>query len=116
MPDPNYDGIGPNVVPGLDEIEDIVLTTSHKNGLFDNSTVEKQFFKLAEEFGELGEALSHGNIDAIEDAIGDCTVVLTNLAHFVGLSHRECYRLCAGIYSRRVMDMVNGVLIKRTKE
>lgn len=45
-------------------------------GLVANSTTERQFLKLVEEYGELCQAEIRGDVDDARDAIGDCYVVV----------------------------------------
>lgn len=47
-----------------------------------------QFCKLVEEVGELGKAIVEENVMDSVDAIGDCVVVLTNLATLIGRANR----------------------------
>ena len=50
----------------------------HDRNLIEGATDEGQFKKLMSEFGELSDNLAKG--DCIKDDIGDCAVVLINIA------------------------------------
>lgn len=78
------------------------------------ATIKGQYDKLEEEFQELGEALSYGNIDEIVDAIGDMTVVLTLLCDLVNKEYPVdvdmpwCLRSAYNVISKRTGTMVDG--------
>ena len=72
----------------------------------------KQALKLGEEFGEVCEALAKDDQDLLEDAIGDCVVVLTNLAMQKGTSIERCAELAYSEIKDRRGRMVNGVFVK----
>ncbi|AAB09197.1 hypothetical protein [Haemophilus phage HP1] len=48
--------------------------------LVEDSTPQKQFIKLMEEFGELCSGVAKNKPDVIKDSIGDCFVVMVILA------------------------------------
>ena len=52
----------------------------------------KQVCKLLEEAGEVARAVNKGNLDDLEDGIGDCFVVLTILAMQNGLKIDDCVK------------------------
>lgn len=49
-------------------------------GIYEKGDVKTQYVKLQEEAGELAKAIMQDDYDEFVDAIGDCVVVLTNLA------------------------------------
>jgi NTP pyrophosphatase (non-canonical NTP hydrolase) len=71
-----------------------------------------QYSKLHEEMGELLVGLLAGNKDEIEDAIGDCCVVLTLLAELEGLRLEDCVASAYAEISSRKGQMINGVFVK----
>lgn len=77
-----------------------------KNG----TTPEKQFLKLAEEVGEIAGNLARGK--DIKDDIGDCVVVLNNLAQLTGTSLSECIEVAWNDIKDRKGKMVKGIFIK----
>ncbi len=58
-----------------------------------NGKAETQMLKLVEEAGEIAAALIRGNQHEIKDGIGDCLVVLTNLAKLCDTDINECWNL-----------------------
>ena len=56
----------------------------------ENGTLSGQFEKLQEEVSELDTALDENDRSFIEDAIGDCAVVLAGIAHMKGMSFEQC--------------------------
>lgn len=87
--------------------EDVGITGENGKG-----TAPRQYHKLLEEVGELGEALMLG--DAIEtiDAIGDCAVVLILLAQLKGLRFEECLQSAYDVIKGRSGTMVDGAFVK----
>lgn len=57
-----------------------IIDWANDRNIINGSTMKDQFVKLAEEFGELADAIAHNDSDLIEDAIGDMFVVLTIIA------------------------------------
>jgi NTP pyrophosphatase (non-canonical NTP hydrolase) len=51
-----------------------------EKGILEGGDMKTQALKLMEEAGELAKAILTSNTPEIVDAIGDCVVVLTNLA------------------------------------
>jgi NTP pyrophosphatase (non-canonical NTP hydrolase) len=76
------------------------------------SPVEKQFLKLLEEVGELSQALQKNNRGELIDAIGDCVIVLTNLAMIKGLSIENCINTAYEEIRNRKGKMIDGVFVK----
>lgn len=64
----------------MKEFNDIRSWASSR-GLYDQGDVKTQLVKLCEELGELSQAILKKNEEEFIDAIGDCVVVLTNLAY-----------------------------------
>src|ERR1022692_2585246 len=61
------------------EFRDIRLWARDR-GIYDSGDIKTQCIKLQEEVGELARAILTENLDEIGDGIGDCVIVLTNLA------------------------------------
>ena len=59
-------------------------------GIYENGDSKTQLIKLQEEVGELAKAILENDQTEIVDAIGDCTVVLTNLANLSGYKIEDC--------------------------
>lgn len=83
-----------------------------EKGIFEKSNSNKQYLKLQEESGELAKAILTDNKEEIEDAIGDCVVVLTNLAELCGLRIEDCVNSAYNVISKRKGTMVNGAFVK----
>lgn len=78
----------------------------------DTANPKDQALKLGEEFGEVCEALNKDDQDLLEDAIGDCVVVLTNLAMQKGTSIEHCTKRAYEEIKDRKGKMINGVFVK----
>jgi NTP pyrophosphatase (non-canonical NTP hydrolase) len=65
-----------------------------------------------EEAGELAKALLNRDKAEIVDAIGDITVVLTNLAELEGLKIEDCIDSAYNVISKRKGKMINGTFVK----
>ena len=63
---------------------------AQEKGIFEKGDVKTQYVKLQEEAGELAKAIMKSDKEEFIDAIGDCVVVLTNLAE-LGAKHFDTY-------------------------
>jgi uncharacterized protein YabN with tetrapyrrole methylase and pyrophosphatase domain len=97
----------------LHKIEQNVLQWSSDRGILKNSTANQQFLKLVSEMGELADNLAKGK--CVKDDIGDCMVVLTNIAYMTDTNLTECFQVAYDdIKDRRGYLNENGVFIKDT--
>lgn len=71
-----------------------------------------QYIKLQEEAGELAQAILKAKEDEFIDAIGDCVVVLTNLAAIKGLKIEDCINAAYDEIKNRKGKMVSGTFVK----
>jgi NTP pyrophosphatase (non-canonical NTP hydrolase) len=79
--------------------------------IFKNGRRETQYLKLAEEMGELASNIAKGR--DVRDDIGDCLVVLNNLAVMSGTTLEECLGISYySIRDRKGFLNGNGVFIK----
>jgi len=79
--------------------------------IFKNGRRETQYLKLAEEMGELASSIAKGR--DVRDDIGDCLVVLNNLAVMSGTTLEECLGISFySIRDRKGFLNGNGVFIK----
>jgi NTP pyrophosphatase (non-canonical NTP hydrolase) len=86
---------------------------SEERGILKNGTVQAQALKLVSEVGELTDNVAKGR--DIMDDIGDCMVVLNNLAVMSGTTLEECLRVAYGdIRDRRGYLNANGVFVKES--
>lgn len=70
---------------------------SYKRGLLQRGELKSQTLKLQEEAGETARAVLRNDRAAIEDGIGDCFIVLTNLAKIAERHFRDQCSTCRGI-------------------
>ena len=91
---------------------DSIRDWADKRGIYDSGDTKTQFVKLMEEIGELGKAILKDDKDEFVDAIGDCIVVLTNLAHLGGFNVEHCISSAYSEISNRTGAMVNGTFVK----
>lgn len=80
----------------------------------DKADPTKQTIKLGEEFGELCEGMSKGNIMKILDSIGDIFVVLTILSLQLGINLKDCVEVAYNEIKDRKGKLVNGVFVKES--
>lgn len=94
---------------------------ARERGIFDHGDVKTQFIKLQEEVGELAQAILKKDKEEFYDAIGDCVIVLTNLAHlakidsqFIGMTYdiEDCVNISYDEIKRRKGKMDNGTFKK----
>ena len=83
-----------------------------EKGIYNKGDIKTQYVKLQEEAGELAKAIINNNNEEIIDAIGDCVVVLTSIAHFNGITIEECINSAYDVISKRKGQMINGSFVK----
>jgi len=91
---------------------DLIREWADERGLYDNGDTKTQALKLVEEVGETCRAILKQDHDEVVDGIGDCVVVLTNLAELHGISIEECIEAAYIEISQRTGKMVNGTFKK----
>jgi NTP pyrophosphatase (non-canonical NTP hydrolase) len=74
------------------------------------------FMWLVEEFGELSRGLQKNQDFYIEDAIGDCAVVLCIIAAQCGMSFGKCLESAWDEIKDRRGQVVNGVFVKEVSK
>jgi len=62
---------------------------AEERGIYLKGDMKTQCLKLQEEVGELSKGILKNNPKEITDAIGDCVVVLTNLAELASIHFEE---------------------------
>jgi NTP pyrophosphatase (non-canonical NTP hydrolase) len=92
---------------------------AEEKGIFDKGDLKTQTLKLYEEAGELSKAVLNNDKEEIIDAIGDCIVVLTNVAelasyHFEDnfITVEKCINSAYDIIAKRKGQMINGTFVK----
>jgi NTP pyrophosphatase (non-canonical NTP hydrolase) len=83
-----------------------------ERGIYEKGDAKTQYLKLMEEAGELSQAILKKDKFEIEDAIGDCVVVLTNLAELCNLSIEGCIESAYTEIKNRKGKMDNGTFVK----
>ena len=91
---------------------DLIREWADQRGLYKNGDPKTQALKLTEEVGETCRAILKGDMPEIIDGIGDCVVVLTNLAHLCDTSIEECIEIAYNEIKGRSGKMVNGTFKK----
>ena len=71
-----------------------------------------QALKLVEEVGETCRAILKEDYNEVVDGIGDCVVVLTNLAELHGIQIEGCIEAAYNEIKNRKGKMVNGTYKK----
>jgi NTP pyrophosphatase (non-canonical NTP hydrolase) len=94
---------------------DIIREWAKTKGIYNKGDKKTQFIKLQEEVGELAVAiLKNKDLDFI-DAIGDCVIVLTNLAALENIKIEDCINNAYNEIANREGNMVNGTFVKNEK-
>ena len=91
---------------------DLIREWADERGLYENGDTKTQALKLVEEVGETCRAILKEDYVEITDGIGDCVVVLTNLAELHGVSIEECIDAAYREIKNRTGKMVNGTYKK----
>jgi len=91
---------------------DLIRTWAEERGLYDKGDPKTQTLKLMEEAGEICRAVLKKDEEQIIDGIGDCVVVLTNLAHLCNISIEECIEAAYDEIKNRTGKMDNGTFKK----
>ena len=87
---------------------DLIRTWATDRGLYDKGDPKTQTLKLMEEAGEICRAVLKNDKPEIIDGIGDCVVVLTNLAELAGTTIEECIDVAYNEIKGRTGKMDNG--------
>ena len=91
---------------------DLIRDWADERGLYENGDTKTQALKLVEEVGETCRAILKEDYDEITDGIGDCVVVLTNLAELHGIQIENCIQAAYNEIKNRKGKMVNGTYKK----
>ena len=91
---------------------DLIRRWASKRGLYEKGDPKTQALKLVEEVGETCKAILKSDQAEIEDGIGDCVVVLTNLAHLCNTDIEHCIELAYNEIKDRKGKMNNGTFKK----
>jgi NTP pyrophosphatase (non-canonical NTP hydrolase) len=91
---------------------ELIRQWADKRGLYDKGDPKTQALKLVEEVGETCRAILKGNDMEAIDGIGDCVVVLTNLAELIGEPIEQCIEQAYFEIKDRKGKMENGTFKK----
>ena len=91
---------------------DLIRDWADERGLYEQGDPKTQTLKLMEEAGEICRAVLKEDRDEVIDGIGDCVVVLTNLAELAGTSIEECIETAYNEIKDRTGKMNNGTFKK----
>ena len=94
---------------------DLIREWAETRGLYNEGDPKTQTLKLMEEAGEICRAVLKKDELEIIDGIGDCVVVLTNLAHLCDTSIEECIEAAYNEIKGRKGKMANGTYVKDAK-
>ena len=95
----------------MNRFEDIRRWAEERN-LIDGSDPKSQFVKLAEEMGELANAIAKDKADEYFDAIGDMVVVLTIMSAQYMVPIEACIEDAWNVIKDRKGRMVDGMFVK----
>jgi NTP pyrophosphatase (non-canonical NTP hydrolase) len=91
---------------------ELIREWAEERGLYDKGDPKTQALKLVEEVGETCRAILKGNDMEAIDGIGDCVVVLTNLAELLGEPIEGCIEQAYFEIKDRTGKMENGTFKK----
>ena len=94
----------------LEQYEELIKQWHRDRNLIDGATDKDQVCKLIQEVGELSDNVCKGR--DVSDDIGDCIVVLINIAERNGLTLEHCMSVAYNDIKDRKGKMVNGVFVK----
>ena len=98
--------------PECNDRFDLIREWARERGLYDKGDPKTQTLKLMEEAGEICRAVLKDDREQIIDGIGDCVVVLTNLAELVGYPIEKCIDAAYDEIKGRTGKMSNGTFKK----
>jgi NTP pyrophosphatase (non-canonical NTP hydrolase) len=91
---------------------DLIRAWANERGLYAKGDTKTQTLKLMEEAGEICRAVLKNDHDQVIDGIGDCVVVLTNLAELINVPIEDCIDVAYDEIKNRKGKMVNGTFKK----
>jgi len=91
---------------------DLIREWADERGLYENGDTKTQALKLVEEVGETCRAILKEDFEEVVDGIGDCVVVLVNLAELQGVSIESCIAAAYEEIKGRKGKMINGTYKK----
>jgi len=98
--------------PDCNDRFNLIREWANERGLYSGGDTKTQTLKLMEEAGEICRAVLKVDKQATMDGIGDCVVVLTNLAELAGTNIEDCIDLAYNEIKNRTGKMSNGTFKK----
>jgi NTP pyrophosphatase (non-canonical NTP hydrolase) len=98
----------------LEQYESMIKQLHIDRNLIDGATDKDQVCKLIQEVGELSDSVCKGR--DVSDDIGDCIVVLINIAVRNGLTLEQCMAQAYNDIKDRKGRMVDGIFVKEADE
>jgi NTP pyrophosphatase (non-canonical NTP hydrolase) len=98
----------------LEQYESMIKQWHIDRNLIDGATDKDQVCKLIQEVGELSDSVCKSR--DVSDDIGDCIVVLINIAVRNGLTLEQCMAQAYNDIKDRKGRMVDGIFVKETDE
>jgi NTP pyrophosphatase (non-canonical NTP hydrolase) len=95
---------------------ELIREWANNKGIYIKGDPKTQCIKLFEEAGELSKAILKNDEIEFIDAIGDCVIVLTNLAKLKGYNIEDCINSAYYVISKRNGIMKNGTFVKNEKD
>ena len=105
-------GVSQNGIKLQTQYFDLIREWASDRGLYEHGDRKTQALKLVEEVGETCRAILKDNDSDIEDGIGDCVVVLTNLAELQGTTIEACIERAYNEIKDRTGHMNKGTFKK----
>lgn len=97
----------------FEDLEKEVIDWAYDRGIMQNCTPPVQLLKTMSELGELADALIKGDIEGIEDGIGDVMVTLVIVASMMEMSVTDSLRIAYDqIKDRKGFLNSDGVFVK----
>ena len=94
-------------------IENKIVEWAKSRGLMGpETTQEKRLAKLTEEVGELCREILHKNPSSAALEIGDCYVVLCQIAYKLGFNMDQCADMAHSKISARSGRLLDGTFVK----
>jgi len=89
---------------------ELVSRWHHDRNLIDGATSKDQVLKLIQEVGELSDSVCKKQ--DVKDDIGDCLVILINIAEREGTNLEECLAIAYNDIKDRKGKMIDGIFVK----
>jgi len=94
----------------IEELVNLICQWHRDRNLIDGANDKDQVCKLIQEVGELSDNVCKGK--DVSDDIGDCIVVLINIAERNGLRLDECIAKAYADIKDRKGKMIDGIFVK----